>query len=254
MCLQVVEGLGTTIDVILVNGVIHEGDTIVVCGLQGPIVTTIRSLLTPHPMKEIRVKGQYLHHKEVKAAQGIKISAQGLENAVAGTSLFVVGPDDDVEELKEEVMGDMETIFDSVDKGGEGVYVSASTLGSLEALLSFLESDAVDIPVSAINIGPVHKRDVMRASVMLEKKMKKFAVILAFDVPVSKEASDLAEDLGVKIMTADIIYHLFDQFTEYLKVVSVASTAATSASGAAFRALPQEPAETLMYPPTLDNH
>jgi translation initiation factor 5B len=56
---KVVEGLGTTIDVILVNGVIHEGDTIVVCGLQGPIVTTIRSLLTPHPMKEIRVKGSH---------------------------------------------------------------------------------------------------------------------------------------------------------------------------------------------------
>mmetsp|Transcript_29073 Transcript_29073/g.72845 ORF Transcript_29073/g.72845 Transcript_29073/m.72845 type:complete len:931 (-) Transcript_29073:481-3273(-) len=214
---KVVEGLGTTIDVILVNGVIHEGDTIVVCGLQGPIVTTIRSLLTPHPMKEIRVKGQYLHHKEVKAAQGIKISANGLESAVAGTALYVVGPDDDVEELKEEVMGDMQNIFDSVDKSGEGVYVQASTLGSLEALLSFLKTDAVKIPVSAINIGPVHKRDIMRAGVMLEKKMKKFGVILAFDVPVSKEAADLAEEMGVRIMTADIIYHLFDQFSEYLK-------------------------------------
>ena len=53
--------------------------------------------------------------------------------------------------------------------------------------------------------------------------MKKFAVILAFDVPVSKEASDLGEELGVRIMTADIIYHLFDQFTDYLKVVSRSS-------------------------------
>ena len=52
---------------------------------------------------------------------------------------------------------------------GEGVCVQASTLGSLEALLTFLQSDAVQIPVSGINIGPVHKRDVMRASVMLEK-------------------------------------------------------------------------------------
>jgi translation initiation factor IF-2 len=88
-----------------------------------------------------------------------------------------------------------------------------------QALLTFLKTDAVKIPVSAINIGPVHKRDIMRAGVMLEKKMKKYAVILAFDVPVSREATELAEEMGVKIMTADIIYHLFDQFTEYLKVV-----------------------------------
>lgn len=54
--MKMVEGLGYTIDVILVNGVLHEGDTIVVCGFDGPIVTNIRALLTPAEMKEIRVK------------------------------------------------------------------------------------------------------------------------------------------------------------------------------------------------------
>lgn len=33
------------------------------------------------------MKGSYLHHKEVKAAQGIKIAANGLESAVAGTQV-----------------------------------------------------------------------------------------------------------------------------------------------------------------------
>ena len=58
-------------------------------------------------------------------------------------------------------------------RAGEGVCVQASTLGSLEALLEFLRSPTVKIPVSGINIGPVHRRDVMRASVMLEKGRKK---------------------------------------------------------------------------------
>ncbi|XP_015069637.1 eukaryotic translation initiation factor 5B-like [Solanum pennellii] len=215
---KVVEGHGTTIDVVLVNGVLHEGDQIVVCGMQGPIVTSIRALLTPHPMKELRVKGTYLHHKKIKAAQGIKITAQGFEHAIAGTSLYVVGPDDDVEDIKEAAMEDMKSVMSRIDKSGEGVYVQASTLGSLEALLEFLKTPEVSIPVSGIGIGPVHKKDVMKASVMLEKK-KEYATILAFDVKVTQEARELSDELGVKVFMADIIYHLFDQFKAYIDTV-----------------------------------
>ncbi|XP_006352139.1 eukaryotic translation initiation factor 5B-like [Solanum tuberosum] len=215
---KVVEGHGMTIDVVLVNGVLHEGDQIVVCGMQGPIVTTIRALLTPHPMKELRVKGTYLHHKKIKAAQGIKITAQGFEHAIAGTSLYVVGPDDDVEDIKEAAMEDMKSVMSRIDKSGEGVYVQASTLGSLEALLEFLKTPEVSIPVSGIGIGPVHKKDVMKASVMLEKK-KEYATILAFDVKVTQEARELSDDLGVKVFMADIIYHLFDQFKAYIDTI-----------------------------------
>ncbi|CAM6110555.1 unnamed protein product [Calypogeia fissa] len=216
---KMIEGLGTTIDVVLVNGVLHEGDQIVVCGMQGPIVTTIRALLTPHPMKELRIKGSYEKHKELKAAQGIKITAQGLEYAIEGTELYVVGPDDDLDDIKQEAMGDMSKMMSRVDKSGEGVCVQASTLGSLEALLEFLRTPTVNIPVRSINIGPVHRKNVMQASVMLERKRKELAIILAFDVKVTQEAKELGDELGVKILTADIIYHLFDQFTNYINTV-----------------------------------
>jgi translation initiation factor 5B len=89
----------------------------------------------------------------------------------------------------------------------------ASTLGSLEALLEFLKTSK--IPVSAVNIGPIHKKDVIKASIMHEFKPE-YATILAFDVPVAKEAEAQARESQVKIFTAEIIYHLFDKFTAYM--------------------------------------
>ena len=216
---KMIEGLGTSVDVILINGKLKEGQTIVVAGLEGAITTQIRALLTPQPMREMRVKGSYIHHKEIEGAQGIKIVATGLEKAVAGTSLLVLDAQDDEEELREEVLSDMRGVLARVDKSGEGVYVQASTLGSLEALLEFLKSDAVKIPVVGIAIGPVNKRDVMGASVMHERKRPEYATILAFDVPVTKEATLMADELNVRIFTADIIYHLFDQFTAFMEKV-----------------------------------
>ena len=70
--------------------------------------------------------------------------------------------------------------------------------------------------MAAVQIGPVHKRDVKRASVMLEHK-EEFATILAFDVKIEKEAAEMAENVGVRIFSADIIYHLFDAWTAYLE-------------------------------------
>ena len=211
---KVIEGLGTTIDVILSNGVLHEGDRVVLCGNPEPIATNIRALLTPAEMKELRVKSQYVHNKEVKAAMGIKIAADGLDNAIAGSRLLVVGPDDDEEDLMDEVMGDLAHLLSKVSKTGRGVSVQASTLGSLEALLEFLRVSK--IPVATISIGPVFKKDVLRAGIMLEKA-KEYAVMLCFDVKVDKDARAYADEIGVKIFEADIIYHLFDKFTAHMK-------------------------------------
>ena len=73
-------------------------------------------------------------------------------------------------------MADIEDVLDSIPRGQVGVHVQASTLGALEALLEFLKhpsgahGDLEEIPVSGVSIGPVHKKDVLRAALQLENK------------------------------------------------------------------------------------
>lgn len=82
------------------------------------------------------------------------------------------------------------------------MYVQASTLGALEALLEFFKTN--NVPYSGIRVGPVVKRDVMRAAAMLEHDPM-YAVILAFDVKVEKDAQELAD----KVRESDEIFCLF---------------------------------------------
>lgn len=212
MEVKALPGLGTTIDVILVNGKLKEGDTLITGGFDGAIVTQIRSVLTPQPMRELRVKAQYIHHQVLKAAQGAKICGKDLDKVLAGSPVYVAQYPDEVEYLKEEVEDFVSSSLKAIKVSDRGVYVQASTLGSLEALLEFLKTSK--IPYCGVNIGPVHKKDVMRCSVMLEHEPM-YAVVLAFDVKIERDAQEYADKEGIKIFSAEIIYHLFDQFTAY---------------------------------------
>uniref|UniRef100_A0A336MD14 Eukaryotic translation initiation factor 5B n=3 Tax=Culicoides sonorensis TaxID=179676 RepID=A0A336MD14_CULSO len=187
---KAIAGLGTTIDVILVNGRLREGQTMILAGTEGPITTQIKALLMPQPMKELRVKNAFIEYKEIVAAQGVKIAAKELEKAIAGLNLQVAQKPDEVEIYKEMVAKDLRSVLSSIKLSDRGVFYSG------------------------IRIGPVVKKDVMKASIMLEHDSQ-YATILAFDVKVERDAQDLADHLGVKIFQADIIYHLFDKFTAY---------------------------------------
>jgi translation initiation factor 5B len=49
----------------------------------------------------MRIKDEYLHHDEIVAANGVKISAPGLDEAVAGTPLLVANTEEEVEDAME---------------------------------------------------------------------------------------------------------------------------------------------------------
>jgi len=218
MEVKTIEGLGKSIDAILVNGCLQNGDQMVLAGQQGPFATHIRQIYTPPVNKDLRVKNAWVKHDIVKGATGVKVVGRGdeIEKSLAGMPMYIARKDDEVEYFKRELQEEIGDALDAIRTSSEGVYVQASTLGSLEALLEFLRTEKVKY--SNINIGPVNKRDIMKASTMLEHD-EKYGVVLAFDVPVTRDAQELADSFKppIKIFTANIIYHLTDMFEKHLK-------------------------------------
>ena len=214
---KVLETIGTTIDVVLVNGTIHVGDKIVIGGLLGPIKTVVKIILLPKPMKEMRVKCEYERYDEISGAIGVKIFCPDLENALAGSPLYVYKTEEEAEHYCNEISKDFNSIVQKyLNKKGKGIMVQASTLGSLEAILTFLNEQKVEVAV--VGVGNLNKKDVIKLQIKHaedENVMKEDLVILCFDNKVLPEAQKVADENGIKIFVDDIIYHLFDKFIEF---------------------------------------
>eukprot|EP01022_Parablepharisma_sp_SALTPOND_P009286 TRINITY_DN1385_c0_g1_i1.p2 TRINITY_DN1385_c0_g1~~TRINITY_DN1385_c0_g1_i1.p2 ORF type:complete len:877 (+),score=144.68 TRINITY_DN1385_c0_g1_i1:82-2712(+) len=216
MEVKVVEGYGVTCDIILVTGELSVNDTVVLSGFEGPIVTTVRALLTPQPLKEMRIKGEYIHHESVRGTMGVKLCGPGLESALAGSPVYKARNEEEVEEMKKAAGEELSLMIKKyLSKTGEGVYVQSSTLGSLEALLELLK--VAKVPVSSIGLGPIYKRHILKVLKASEKKGEKeeYATILAFEVEPDKEARELAEKNGIKVFTANVVYHLVDSYKKH---------------------------------------
>eukprot|EP00486_Rosalina_sp_Unknown_P008973 CAMPEP_0201592840 /NCGR_PEP_ID=MMETSP0190_2-20130828/190617_1 /ASSEMBLY_ACC=CAM_ASM_000263 /TAXON_ID=37353 /ORGANISM="Rosalina sp." /LENGTH=950 /DNA_ID=CAMNT_0048051781 /DNA_START=624 /DNA_END=3476 /DNA_ORIENTATION=- len=214
-------GYGATIDIIVSNGTLNKNDTIIICGMNGPIITKIRALLLPKEATEMRMKAKYTKAQEITASMGVRIAAVGdLSTAVAGAPLFVVPRNlksaerkKVIEELSNEVQKSVKDLLSKVDKHGGGVFVQASTLGSLEALITFLTGE--NIPVSGVGIGTISKKIISKAST-LGSKQPEYAAILAFDVKIGNDARQLAAKEGITIFESDVIYHLQKEYEQYV--------------------------------------
>ncbi|OYT53095.1 MAG: translation initiation factor IF-2 [Candidatus Altiarchaeales archaeon ex4484_2] len=200
-------GLGTTIDVILYDGVLKKTDTIVV-GSREPVVTTIKAILKPKELDEIRdPRDRFMDVDEVVAAAGVKISAPNLDKAMAGTPVYVGG-----EELVGKMTSELEDVEIETDKSG--VIIKADTVGSLEALISILCSEGV--PIKRGTIGKVSNADIMEASAV-GREDRFLGVVLSFNSPVLRDAGKLAQDNQVPVFRGGVIYKLLEDYKDWVR-------------------------------------
>ncbi|MGC8566547.1 MAG: translation initiation factor IF-2 [Caldisphaera sp.] len=206
-----IEGLGTAIDVIIYEGVIKTGDIIVLNGKNEPIITTVRSLLMPAPLSDIRAKGtRFISVPEVYAAAGVRISASGLDDALAGSSIYVANDLIEAKSLADSLKHEVKELIFKADTNG--IVVKADTLGTLEALIEALKR--MNIPIRIADIGNVTKSDILEAH-LTSKKDRSLGAILAFNVKVLSEAEQEASLSNVKIFQNNIIYHLLDDYKQW---------------------------------------
>jgi translation initiation factor 5B len=199
-------GLGPTLDVILYDGTLSVGDEIAIATQDNVVVTKVRSLLKPHPMKEILVEDRFERVKSVVAAAGIKVSAPALEGVIAGSPLVVIRGNR--EEVEQRIKKEMQEIH--VKLADEGIVIKADTIGALEALCKELEGK--EITVMRAEVGPVSRRDLIDTETI---KNPTFRVLLAFNTPILPDAAEMIRDplyTHVKVFEGQVIYHLIDQY------------------------------------------
>ncbi|MEM4158942.1 MAG: translation initiation factor IF-2, partial [Candidatus Anstonellaceae archaeon] len=207
------KGLGTTIDVIIYEGKLKKNSLIAFASLSGPLKTKIRGIFRP-PTDEEKIESQKLVSvDEVVAAAGVKIYAQNLEGALAGSPLYSIENERDFEEISKEIS---KTISDILIKKSDflGVIVKTDTLGSAEAFLNLLNSK--NIAVREVGIGPITKRDIIEAAAVSNLD-KYLGVILAFNVDLPKEVEEEAKRRSIKIFNSKVIFESFENYLSWLE-------------------------------------
>ena len=202
-------GFGATIDTVVYDGVVRNGDTIVVGGQNDPIVTEVRALLRPRPLEEIRTEKRFEKAAEVSAAAGVKIAAPDLDAAMAGAPVRVVR-DRPQEEVVAEVNAALAEI--EVDTAEDGVVVKADTLGSLEAMANALEE--AEVPIMRAEVGDIAPRDIAIAETANQDEHK---ALLGFNVSILPNAANELESADVTLFTNDVIYQLIDDYETYVE-------------------------------------
>ncbi len=206
-----VEGLGTTIDVILYDGVIRKNDKIVVGGRQEPKLLNIRALLQPKELDEMRdPRDKFKPVDYVFASAGLKISAPGLEDALSGAPVRVAPPGEE-QIILNEVAEELESF--RIETKDSGIIVKVDTLGSLEAIVDMLKER--NIPIQKADVGDVTKKDAIDAAIVADKTPEHGA-LLCFNVDVLPDAKEEIEVSDLKVFNDNVIYNLIDDYERWM--------------------------------------
>ena len=207
-------GLGPSANLVLIDGILKVGDTVMVAKRDEAVVTKIKALLLPKPLDEMRdPRDKFKPVNEVMSAAGIKITSPDLEGVLAGCPLYVIENKEEETRLRVLVEDEIKSSI-ITDTNTQGIILRCDTIGSLEAIRDMLKK--ADIPIQTADIGHITRRDVLAASAVKEKN-RYLGAILGFNVKILEEATKEAHERGIQIFSEQIIYNLVRSYTDWVK-------------------------------------
>ena len=203
---KMTDGFATTLDVILINGTIREGDYIIIKTLNGNAKTRIRNLLTPPPNRESRVTSIYNNNSKLTGSISFKLVANNLENVLIGSEIIIDN-------------NNTVLCHNNIDKINKykldniGIMVYASSEGSLEASMNYLQNVCKPyVSISDTHIGSVKKKHINKMIISNKTDKAELNFILAFDVDTDEDVIGFASQHNINIITDYTIYRLYDQY------------------------------------------
>lgn len=197
------KGLGTTIDVIIYDGILRKNDEIAFMTHNGIKKTKVRGLLEPNSSN----KEKFLYVDEVIAASGVKISAPDLEECIPGSPIEVIH---DFEVDKSSIEKQFKSYI--FQKDNEGIILRADSLGSVEALLNLLKNAGV--PVKDASVGAIVRKDILNASAQEDRNLR---CVLGFNVNVLDDAREESKKTKVSIICSNIVYRIIEEYQSMVK-------------------------------------
>ena len=207
-------GLGPSANMILLDGTIKQGDTIMVAKRDEIVVTKVKALLLPKPLDEMRdPRDKFRSVTEVISAAGLRIVSPDLEGVLAGSPLYVLRNKDEEKEIRHFIESEVKGTFIN-NTNALGVILRCDTIGSLEAIIDMLKKE--NIPIQTADIGHITRRDVLAAHAVKDKD-RYLGVILGFNVKVLDDAKKEAGEREVNIFNEKVIYNLVRNYTDWIK-------------------------------------
>lgn len=185
------KSFGFVMDTILVNGILKKDSLFIVNGRNGPIKSKIKSLIRGDTSFNL-----------INQSTAVRIIADSIDMVIPGSRLYVYNASN-MKEYEEKVVG----VIESIDTVPGGVHIQSKSFGGIIAFAHFLEGNKISI--GSWGIGNLNKIDLRKVVVGGGK------VVLAFDIPISKDSLAFAKENTIQIFSDKVIYKLLEKYNKY---------------------------------------